>query len=320
MPIIESHFRGNAIFKGAHADTILPPMFRNLQVNYHRERLELEDGDFLDLDWHQKSNKKLLVLFHGLEGSSQSQYIKGFARYFGPNAYDICAVNFRSCSGEANRLLGSYHNGSTYDIHSVLKHILKKYDYPALYLSGFSLGGNVLLKYLGDGVHKPDVKIKSATAFSVPIDLAACSKQLAHFSNKMYMNRFLSTLNQKLKEKKLRYPHKLDLRNLETIRNFEEWDTRFTAPIHGYKDAADYYAKCSSNQFLHRISIPTLLINAQNDPFLTPDCFPKNIEDTGLNVYFESPKYGGHAGFSHSWPNGRYYSEERAQWFFTENG
>ena len=148
MPFIQSNYRGNKWNKNKHLETMLPALFRKVSVKYNRERVELADGDFIDLDWVCRGNKSLLILFHGLEGSSQSQYIKGFANYFSNLHFDVCAMNFRSCSGENNRLLVSYHMGKSDDVSLIIDHILKQNNYNHLVLGGFSLGGNVLLKYL----------------------------------------------------------------------------------------------------------------------------------------------------------------------------
>ncbi|MBJ7428232.1 MAG: alpha/beta fold hydrolase, partial [Bacteroidia bacterium] len=179
MPIINSTFKGNKWIKNKHLETILPALFRKVSVPYQRERLELADGDFMDLDWIQNNNDYLLLLFHGLEGSSQSQYIKGFAKHFSTQNFDICVVNFRSCSGENNRLITSYHSGKSDDIQTIINHIISNNSYKNIALGGFSLGGNVLLKYLGENGNKIPDAIKVAFAFSVPVDLAASSKVLS---------------------------------------------------------------------------------------------------------------------------------------------
>ena len=150
MPVINSSFSGNRFCNNGHAETIIPALFRKVEIAYKRERMTLADGDFIDLDWQKKGSKKVLVLFHGLEGSSQSQYIKGFSRFFYDKGFDTCAVNFRSCSGEINKLLRSYNSGVSDDIEEVLFHVSKNNLYDEMYLCGFSLGGNALLKYLGE--------------------------------------------------------------------------------------------------------------------------------------------------------------------------
>jgi hypothetical protein len=316
MPVIQSSFSGNRLLKNGHAETIMPALFRKVQTAYKRERITLADRDFMDLDWQKQGSKKVLVLFHGLEGSSQSQYIKGFSRFFYDKGYDTCAVNFRSCSGEMNKLLRSYNSGVSDDIDEVLNHISKNNLYGEMYLCGFSLGGNALLKYLGEQSNNVFSLIKKAAAFSVPIDLAGSSKVLAKPSNKVYMKRFLNSLNAKMKQKSLMIPGSIDVKGIEKIKTFGEWDSKFTAPIHGYKDSADYYAKCNALQFLPHIRIRTLLVNAQNDPFLSESCFAYNEAKVNPYFHFEAPKYGGHVGFSMALPNGPYWSEKKCFDFF----
>lgn len=320
MPVIQSSFSGNRLLKNGHAETIMPALFRKVQTAYKRERITLADGDFMDLDWQKQGAKKVLVLFHGLEGSSQSQYIKGFSKFFYDKGYDTCAVNFRSCSGEMNKLLRSYNSGVSDDIAEVLNHISKNNLYEEMYLCGFSLGGNALLKYLGEQSNNVLSLIKKAAAFSVPIDLAGSSKVLAKSTNKVYMQRFLNSLNAKMKQKSLMFPGTIDVKGIEKIKTFGEWDSKFTAPIHGYKDSADYYAQCNALQFLPKIAVPTILVNAKNDPFLSDSCFAYNEAKNNPNFYFEAPKYGGHVGFSISSPNGRYWSEKKCHHFFEELG
>jgi hypothetical protein len=318
MPIIKSSFDGNKWLKNKHFETILPALFRKVNTNYKRERLELNDGDFMDLDWVKNtSNNKLLILFHGLEGSSQSQYVKGFANYFELKEFDICAVNFRSCSGQNNRLITSYHSGKSDDIELIINHIEQNCNYKSIVLGGFSLGGNVLLKYLGENGGNVLSTIKAAFAFSVPIDLAASSKVLGQPWNKVYMARFLKSLNKKLIEKSVKFPNKINTEGIQKITNFDNWDTRFTSKIHGFENAPHYYRECNSLQYLNEIKIPTLLVNAQNDPFLSPTCFPTELAKNHTYLYLETPKYGGHVGFSYNTINGKYYTEIAAFQFIS---
>lgn len=319
MPIIKSTFKGNKWIKNKHLETILPALFRKLSINYKRQRLELADGDFMDLDWVQNNNDRLLLLFHGLEGSSQSQYIKGFAKHFSSQNFDICAVNFRSCSGENNRLITSYHSGKSDDIQTIINHIISNYSYKNIALGGFSLGGNVLLKYLGENGNKIPNAIKVAFAFSVPVDLAASSKTLSQTWNKVYMARFLKSLNRKLLEKSILFPNQINIEGLEKITTFDDWDTRFTAKIHGFENAQHYYQQCNSLQFLNEIKVPTLLVNAQNDPFLAPTCFPTEVAKNHPYFHLETPKFGGHVGFAIDKINGNYYSELIASQFIKNN-
>ena len=312
MPFLQSNHKGNSWNKNKHLETILPALFRKVNVKYTRERVELADGDFIDLDWAGHGNKTVLILFHGLEGSSQSQYIKGFAKYFSEHHFDVCAVNFRSCSGENNRLLTSYHMGQSGDVGLIIEHILQKNKYDKLVLGGFSLGGNVLLKFLGENANQIHHKIKCAFAFSVPVDLASSSHILSKNSNKPYMITFLKSLNKKIIEKSKQFPDQLDILGIEKIKNFSDWDDRYTAKMHGFTNAHDYYSKCNSLQFLPKITTPTLLVNALNDPFLTKACFPIEIAKKHEFLHLETPKKGGHVGFSMNGIHGNYYSEMRA--------
>lgn len=310
MPHIQSTFKGNKWTKNKHLETMIPALFRKVLINYNRERVNLPDGDFIDLDWVKNNNTCLVILFHGLEGSSESQYIKGCAEIFGQNGFDVCAVNWRSCSGENNNLITSYHSGVSHDIELIIKHITANYPYQKIVLGGFSLGGNVLLKYLGE--NKTSALIKAAFAFSVPIDLAGSADVLSKFSNKPYMTRFLKSMNKKIYEKAVKFPGKIDVSNLHKITTFKEWDTLYTAKIHGFDNAEHYYKECSALLFLPQIKLPTLLVNAQNDPFLSSNCFPIDMAKEHPFLYLETPRYGGHVGFAVSNVNGEYYSETTA--------
>lgn len=313
MPLIShSSFLGNSILKGKHVETVLPALLRNLTIPYSRERIILSDGDFLDLDWLRGGHRKVLVLFHGLEGSSNSQYIKGMGRYFSNNGYDICAVNFRTCSGEMNTVLRTYHSGATDDVNDVLQHIVLHNHYSMMALGGFSLGGNVVLKYSGEQVYQLPSILKSAFAFSVPCDLAASSAEMAKLENSLYMKRFMSTLRTKMKHKAQQFKGQINTEGIDSIGTFAAFDNMFTAPMNGFKNAADYYAKCNALQFLKHITIPTLFVNAQNDPFLTPSCFPTELAGKHSYLFLETPRYGGHVGFATRLPNETYWSELRA--------
>jgi uncharacterized protein len=318
MPLLTySSFAGNRLLKGKHVETVMPALFRSLSIPYVRERRTLSDGDFLDLDWITAGNSKLLVLFHGLEGSSNSQYIKGMARYFFAKGWDVCAVNFRTCSGEMNTVLRTYHSGATDDVNEVMQYLASHHHYKLMVAGGFSLGGNVLLKYLGEQLYRLPSMLKAAFAFSVPCDLAASSSQMASFENTIYMKRFLKSLTCKMKHKATQFQGVLQTDGIDEMRTFAEFDNLFTAPINGFIDAADYYAQCNALQFLPGIQLPTLLVNALNDPFLTPSCFPAQLSATHPHLYLEIPKYGGHVGFANRFPNESYWSEQRAFEFIT---
>lgn len=286
--------KANILYKNKHLSTILPALFRKHEVTYIRKRISTPDQDFFNVDCIQRNNKKAIVMLHGLEGSSQSQYIKGFAKLFAQNGYDVHAVNFRSCGGELNLLPNSYHSGFTADVKFYIDSIAAKYD--SIYLLGFSLGGNVLLKYLSDNVNV-NTKVSAAAAVSVPVDLRGSALELDNGFNRIYMQRFLSSLSKKMLAKHKQFPQAIDVKGIHKIKNFKEFDDAYTAPLHGFKDAEDYWHKCSSVHGLNTINTPTLLINAKNDPFLSPSCFPFDdvVDHPFLHAIFS--KYGGHVGF-----------------------
>ena len=320
MPVIPSSYHSSPfyLFNG-HLQTIIPGLFRRVNhIAYRRERIFTADGDFLDLDWSAASGKALAIISHGLEGSSDRPYIKGMVRAMNQAGIDALAWNYRSCSGESNKVLRSYHMGATDDLQQVVAHVLGQHKYQVLYLIGFSAGGNITLKYLGEDPASLPPQIKRAAVFSVPCDLKSCSDTLSRPENRIYLRRFLKSLKGKLILKAKDFPDHLDLAGYEQLRTFPDFDDRYTAPIHGFKDAAEYYARCSSKQFLAHIRIPTLMVNAQNDPFLSQACFPVAEAEANPYLYLEIPKTCGHVGFTQSFMANEYYSEKRAVEFLTD--
>lgn len=308
VPLVTSSYRAPAHLPGGHLQTIVPALLRKVErVTIRRERLELPDGDFLDLDWAGGGSSRLAVLSHGLEASSSAPYIQGMARALHERGWDVLAWNFRGCGGEPNRLPRFYHSGSSDDLDHVLKHALSAHPADRVDLVGFSLGGNLTLKYLGEREASP--RVHRAVVFSVPCDLACSAGRLARFSNRIYMGRFLRSLEGKLRDKHPRFPDEIRLDRLKGVRDFRGFDDRFTAPLHGFRDAGDYWARCSSRRFLANIRIPTLLVNAANDPFLGPGCFPRAEAEESRWFHLEVPAEGGHVGFS---GRGGYWSETRA--------
>ena len=294
-----------------HLQTIYPALFRKFPIiTDRRERIGTPDGDFLDLDWGIKGSSKLSIICHGLEGSSQEHYAQGMARAMIENGWDALCWNYRGCSGEANRLLRSYHSGATDDLETVIDHAIAEDRYERIDLIGFSLGGNLILKYAGDrGVA---VRVSSLCAFSVPCDLAASSAQLAKPSNAIYMARFLRSLARKVIEKDLLYPGRLETSGLKEMRTFAEFDDQFTAPLNGFESAEDYWTKCSSLPVLDTIKVPTLMVNALNDPFLPEECYPHAAAKKNPFLKLEIPQQGGHVGFAEFDEDGLYWSERRA--------
>lgn len=309
MPLLESAHKAPFFLFNGHLQTIVPSLFRQVQgVQYRRERLATPDQDFLDVDWSEVGSKSLAILSHGLEGDSSRPYMLGMVKAFNERGVDVLAWNYRSCSGEPNKLLSSYHLGATTDLDFVLQHALETGKYDTVFLLGFSAGGNITLKYLGEAPDKVPAEVKRAAVFSVPVDLKSSAESIS----RIYTRRFLKSLGKKLELKRDMYPDKVDLENYSLFWSFPEFDDRFTAPLHGFESAEDYYRKVSSKQFIPAIKIPTLLVNAKNDPFLGPPCYPVAEASENPNFYLEMPRQGGHVGFAEDLKTNSYYSERRA--------
>ena len=304
-----------------HFQTIIPSLLRQpARVKYTRQRINTPDGDFLDLDWAFTRNKKfssqpLIIISHGLEGDSQRPYVKGMAKAFLVEGYDVLAWNYRGCSGEPNHKVRFYHSGATEDLATVLEHAYKN-NYEQIILLGFSLGGNLTLKYAGEQQENISPKIKAAIAISTPVDLSGSSSELAKPHNRIYELRFLRNLRKKLHAKLAKIPDAYDIDKFKEIKSLKDFDDVYTSKLHGYTDAEDYYSQCNSLQVLAQINIPTLLLNAKNDPFLSEKCFPNKEFANHPYVNVEITEVGGHVGFSMG--NGKYYSEERAVEFVAE--
>ncbi|AWW33029.1 alpha/beta hydrolase [Echinicola strongylocentroti] len=311
MPLINNtSYAGPPVLFNGHLQTIFPALFRkNLSLPFDRERITTPDGDFLDLDWLCQDNKKLVIISHGLEGDSQRPYMKGMAKHFFQNAYDVLSWNFRGCSGSLNNKPFFYHSGATYDLQTVVSHAEDRYD--EVYLIGFSLGGNLTLKYLGEPQSK-NPKIKKAVTISVPLHLKGSCNKISTGENIIYSNRFLKTLKEKVRKKALMFPGELSIEGLDQIKTLRDFDDKFTGPMHGFRDAHHYYDECSSLFFLDGITIPTLVLNAQNDPFLSIECFPVDKAKRLEKVFMEFPAIGGHVGFSPRKRREIYWSEKRA--------
>jgi len=297
----DSSYNPEFLFKNNHFNTIYRTLFQNLEINYTRKRLELEDGDFMDLDFSSINSNKIVVAIHGLEGSSGSNYIKSLTKVLNQHQFDVVAVNLRGCSGEPNRKLSSYHSGKTDDLDKVITYLNAKYPFKEINLVGFSLGGNMILKYLGEGIFDSHKTIRSAVTVSAPCDLKGSSVELSKFWNNAYMKRFLISLKNKLIVKSEQFPDSfLEMEKIKNARNFFDMDNLYTAPAHGFKDAFDYWEQNSSKQFVPSIKTPTLLITSQDDPFLSKTCIPVKEAKNNSNFILELTSYGGHVGFNSS--------------------
>ena len=298
-----------------HLETIFPSILRKVVLQGAvRERINTDDEDFLDLDWYKGGSSRCVIISHGLEGNSTRAYVKGMVRAFFSNGFDAVAWNYRGCSGEINKQLRFYHSGATDDLQTVVNHVSKQYD--EVFLIGFSLGGNLTLKYLGEP--NVNLKVKRSVTFSVPINLHGSCLMISKSSNWIYARRFLTSLRKKV-EMKAEFRKELDIEKLNSITTLMEFDDLFTGPIHGFQNAMDYYTRSSSINFIQQIKIPALVVNALNDPFLSEDCFPFERFKGHPHVTFEFPVRGGHVGFALFNEKGLYWSEMRALQFFEPN-
>ncbi len=311
MPLINSSaYRPGFLYRNARMATTLPTLLRRVNgVVFVREHMKTNDDDFIDLDCWWQGSASTVVLCHGLEGNAHRQYMLGMARAFGSRGWNVVAYNFRGCSGEPNRKSYSYHSGATDDLRQVLAH-LEKQGCQARALVGFSLGGNLILKYLGEDSGAVLPGIKAAVAISVPVNLAETTKLLAQPGNWPYSKRFLRKLSAKIVEKAPLFPDKIDISLLSGVKSLKDFDDAYTAPLSGFASADDYYSQCSALQFLPSIKTPSLLLSALNDPFLGPGSYPREIAQASEFFHLETPQHGGHVGFH--LPGGEYWSEKRA--------
>jgi predicted alpha/beta-fold hydrolase len=297
-----------------HSQTIYSAFFApRPAVDYRRERWDTPDGDFIDLDWTDGPERgargaergpesdpderiPLVVLFHGLEGSSRSHYALALMRQVRKLGWRGVVVHFRGCSGEPNLLPRAYHSGDSAEIDWILRRLRAEHPSHELYATGVSLGGNALLKWLGEQAESAKPVVARACAVSAPVDLMAAGEALGRGFNRVYARYFLSTLKRKSLAKLKRHPGLFDRRRVMAARTLREFDEVVTAPLHGFAGTDDYWTRASSKPWLARIAVPTLLLNARNDPFLPAWALPQPAELSPL-VTAEFPDSGGHAGF-----------------------
>ncbi|MDX2134720.1 MAG: alpha/beta fold hydrolase [Saprospiraceae bacterium] len=321
MPVIEkSTYPGAPFWQfNGHLQTLAAGLFRKLpETPYRRERIDTQDGDFLDLDWLESGRRRLAIISHGLEGNSTRPYVRGMAALYFQEGWDVLAWNCRSCSGEMNRTFRLYHHGDVEDIGAVVRHALQAGQYDRIALVGFSMGANITMKYLGVHGAQAPVEIRSAVAFSAPVQLEEGAEVIDRWDNFLYRQRFKKRLGVKLKIKAQQYPGLLDIEKLEQIKRWRDFDEWFSAPICGYRSADEFYQKASAANFLDGIRVPTLLVNALNDPILTPGCMPETIAREHEFFHLEMPEEGGHCGFQLPKKDTFAWSEYRAL-EFSEN-
>ena len=307
---------------GGNAQTIYPFLLRSLVIpTYQRERLELDDGDFIDIDWLDNStDRPLVVMFHGLEGDSSSHYARSIMGLFQELGWRGAVVHFRGCSGTPNRLPRAYHAGDSEEIDRILLKIIDKNQSlnsnTQLYVIGISLGGNALLKWLGEQGKKACHLIDGVATVSVPLDLAAAGKALDSGFNQIYTQHFLGTLKKKVLKKLDNFPGLFDAVAVAECTTLYQFDNLVTAPLHGFSNTDEYWTLSSSKPWLKHIQVPTLVINARNDPFM-PSSFLPVQTDVSCSVLLEFPAEGGHVGFlSSPFPGNLTWLPQRIVRFF----
>lgn len=302
IPLYTEHYAAPSWLPGGNAQTLYPYFNKPARLfTYRRERWELDDGDFVDVDWTDGSaDSPLVVFFHGLEGGSSSHYILSMINRLRSYHWRSAVIHFRGCSGEPNRLSRAYHAGDSAEIDWMLRRIIHQTHTAGtaqpVYVMGVSLGGNALLKWLGEKGERARELVAGAATVSVPLDLAAAGTALDKGFNQVYTRHFLDTLKYKAFDKLKQYPGLFDAQALKKCTSIYDFDNLVTAPLHGFRDTDDYWRQSSSKQWLPHIKVPTLVINARNDPFMPASVLPEQKEVSSA-VMLEFPVEGGHAGF-----------------------
>lgn len=320
MPLEKSTYTPPGLYKVADVNTIYAATLRKVELKpFVRERMILQDGDFLDLDWSFSEDpkaRKLVIILHGLAGSSNRPYMKGMARIFNRDGWDALAMNFRGCSDEMNRMFKSYHGGASGDLEELISHVLKTRNYSAIGLIGFSLGGNVVLKYLGEDRKIPE-EVKAAAAVSVPCDLAGSLGEINRMRNFIYSKRFELKLKSQLMDRAEKFPDRLTKKEIEACDSLRDIDELYTSKAHGFESADEYYRKNSSLLFLEGIDRPALILNARDDTFLCSSSYPFKLAEKSDYLHLEVPNYGGHVGFALMGPE--FYHEKKALEFLKKH-
>ncbi|GAB2978670.1 alpha/beta fold hydrolase [Mucilaginibacter puniceus] len=294
MPLMQSYYRPPSYLINGHLQTIAP--FFGVKVDrtlYQTEKLELEDGDFLELDWIRGGHDKLMIICHGLEGNSRSHYVQQMAQHFSVSGWDILAMHSRSCGREMNRLPVLYHAGFTNDLDVVVNKYAKNYN--SVVLVGFSFGANMLLNFAAR--HTIPTNLRAIATFSVPCDLQKSEQKIDRLINRPFARKFLFKLKNKVRKLDIHHPGIVDITVLDRITSLRDFNANFTAPFFGFQSSDDYYASGSCLDSLRKIAVPTLVVNAQNDPFLSKTSYPKDIANSSDYIFLDMPKRGGHSAF-----------------------
>lgn len=300
-----SHFRSPPWLPGGHLQTIYPLLLKAPAPPYRRERWDTPDGDFIDVDWLEatpdaepSASRPLVVLFHGLEGSSRSHYATALMNAAVARGWDGAVPHFRGCSGELNRLPRAYHSGDSAEIDWILRRFRRRFPHHPIVAAGVSLGGNALLKWLGEQEFLAGSVIQAAAAVCAPLDLTICGHALGRGFNRLYSAHFLATLKQGAEARLQRHPGLFEARKMRRAHSLYAFDDAVTAPLHGFAGVDDYWRRASAKPLLRGIRVPTLVINPINDPFLPASALPRP-EEVSLHVHLETPASGGHVGFVH---------------------
>jgi predicted alpha/beta-fold hydrolase len=294
MPIIASKYRPPLYLFSGHLQTIVPALsVKRNNTLYTTEKLDTPDGDFIELDWVKGSHEKLMILCHGLEGNSRSHYVQQMAEHFSGLGWTILAIHARSCGREMNRLPQAYYGGFTKDIDTVMLKYAE--SYLSIVLVGFSLGGNMALNFVGR--NQAPENLHAVIGFSVPCELKTSEQKIDRFSNRIYTQKFLKKLKNKVRKLEACHPGIYDISKLQKITNLQGFSAGFTAPFFGFNSLDNFYKSGSCLDALKNIKIPTLLVNAKNDPFLSDACFPIEVAQQSDHLFLEIPKRGGHAAF-----------------------
>jgi uncharacterized protein len=303
--LIQSNYKAAWWLPNAHMQTLYPALLRKLStpLNLKRERLITADNDFIDIDWYGEKDKPLVILLHGLTGSSKSVYISGLQQFLQKNGLRSVTLNFRGCSGEPNNLARGYHSGDTDDLNFLYQTIRQREPNTALAVIGFSLGGNILLKWLGEQGNK--LSLEAAVAISVPLVLSECANKLDQGFSRIYRHNLIQELIHyvQIKQAHLQKMGAEDeankikqLGDLSNIKSFWQYDDQVIARLHGFKDVHHYYQLSSSRQYLPKIKMPSLIIQSMDDPFMTKNMLP-SVEELSSSVTMEVTHKGGHVGF-----------------------
>ena len=309
--ITHSQFKPAWWLPGTHAQTLWPSLMRRpVDIELTTERLTLPDDDFIDLAWTKSNSNKIVIVLHGLEGSIDSSYARGMLAAIIKKGWHGVFIHFRGCSGEHNLKDRSYHSGETGDLRFLVETLRERHPEATLSAVGYSLGGNALLKYLGE--YRDDSQLKAAVTVSVPYLLSNSAEKLEKGFSRLYQRHLLNRLVNKTLSKFKDRAAPFNISEINTWDTFLSFDHHITAPLHGFKSGVDYYEKSSSRQYLNKITTSTLLIHSRDDPFMSADAIP-NRDDLSESVTLELSDHGGHVGFvSGNTPwNAEYWLEQR---------